>query len=336
MSQDQTIEQRIEQALFAEPPEKVEPVESEPVVEDQSDDVQVQATESDQDLERASEDEEQPQVEEVEAYQSISDIAEALEVPFEDFAANTKVKVKIYGQEREVPLAEAIAGYQKGEGFDQKKGELARERQEFEQIREKEQERIKSELATVEHLSAVAENQLLQEYNSIDWQKLAAEDPGNAAYHQQQYQQRMAQIQQAKQAVQDQMGTQYQQALNEGYKKTLQAIPEWNDDQVRMKEQADLRRMLSEAGFTDREIGNVVDHRTVLLMRELMQLRQAKERVAKPDKVTKVLSQKTKILKAGPRKSETQKKGDRVTQLRSKLKKTGKPADAVALLMERM
>lgn len=273
-------------------------------------------------------------------YQSVDELAEALELSPEDFANQTKVRVKVYGNEREVSLAELQAGYQKGEGFDQKKSELAQERAEFESKRQQQEERLNNELLAVGELTNAAEQQLLADYQSIDWNALAQQDAGQAALLKQQYQERHNQIQQVKadavRKVQQSQGQAMQEAVQRESAALVKAIPEWRDEDVASSEKAEIAQMLRGYGYSDEELRMLVDHRQVVLLREMLNLRKAQERVSSPKEEKRSVAKRTNILKSGPRKSQSEKKHDRVDQLRSRLKKTGKMNDAAALLLERM
>ena len=89
-----------------------------------------------------------------------------------------------------------------------------------------------------------------------------------------------------------------------------------------------MRNYLSSVGFNNQEIDSVYDHRYVLLVRDAMNYRNLQK--AKPEIKKKVVNA-PKVVRGGVSKSKGQQQAEvRRSQL-SKLRKTGKVADAAKL-----
>jgi hypothetical protein len=111
-------------------------------------------------------------------------------------------------------------------------------------------------------------------YNSVDWDKLAAADPGRAALLQQQlavdyagakqgYQAALAKEQQAMAAMTEQSRAQQAQAL-------LNLVPEWKDQTRAQTEYPALQTYLQQQGFRPQELETIYDARAINIARKAM------------------------------------------------------------------
>ena len=89
-----------------------------------------------------------------------------------------------------------------------------------------------------------------------------------------------------------------------------------------------MRDYLSSQGFNAQEIDSVYDHRYVLLVRDAMAYRNLQK--AKPQ-IKKKAVNAPKVVKGGVSKSKGQQAADAKRQQLSRLKKTGKVADAAKI-----
>lgn len=112
------------------------------------------------------------------------------------------VTVKVDGQERAVPLAELQKSYQLSSAAYNRMNELAQERTQFQGEQTQVRQALGTRIQQVEELFKVAEQQLLADFNGINWQQLEAENPGQAALLFQRYQARQGAIQQHLQQIQ--------------------------------------------------------------------------------------------------------------------------------------
>lgn len=241
-------------------------------------------------------------------------------------------KVRVAGQEVEVPLSELVKGYSRTADYTRKTQELAAARTEF--GTEVQQTRVLRE-QYAQRLQQV--EQLLQQADpQVNWDKLRAEDPiefaAQWADHQrrqealQQVQAEKAQIQQRRQYE-----TQAQQAqqLEQAKAQLGRMIPEWKDQKVAKAETTAMKEFGRSLGYTDDELGSVMDPRAVVLLRmahkyqDLVQKRSA----LKPVKVAK-----PPVLKPGassPRKEARQ--VSELTRMKQSHAKAGTVKSAAAL-----
>lgn len=266
-------------------------------------------TESDE-----SEDQE-PEAEEGEnfTYENVSDLAEATGQSLEDFLENTKITRKIDGVEEEVTLAELRNGNQRDADYRRKTTELAENRKAFEGEVNKAKEQLGQQFQEAAEITATLEQQLMSEFQSIDWNALELEDREEWLVQRQKFGERQQQIQEIKGQTQQKLSEQQkeiqarQQEERQAYlanqnEMLLTAIPEWSDTSVRESEAKEMSDFLGDYGFNESEVGAVIDHRLVKLARDAMKNRgksqtidTAKKKVkklpklvrpgAKPDKV---------------------------------------------------
>lgn len=218
--------------------------ESPPVSESEEDAAEIEA-------EAESPDEEESEVE----------VEEEVEPePSEDELPQT-VEVKVAGETREVPLEEAIRGYQRQQDYTRKTQELAEQRRELSEQVQSEREQYRQGLQTLE---AALQAVMPEEPN---WDNLEEENPSKIAEFQR-FQQSMQQVQQEQARLQQEQMSQMAQNAEE---KLLDAIPEWEDPEVAAAEK---QRMIETAqltyGYEPQELSQVYDPRLVQVLRDAM------------------------------------------------------------------
>jgi hypothetical protein len=212
---------------------------------------------------------------------STSDLAKLLKL--EDGAldldeeGNPVFKTKVDGKEGAAKLQDLLKSYQLQEHVDRKAREAA-DREKAIQAREQEvQQQFNQRLQYAESLTQIAANQLMQEFQSIDWNALSQTDPGRAALIRQQLMERQAQLRGVYQNIEQQrmVGMQKAQAeqaeaLQREAQRLPQLIPEWKDAQVAAKEQAEIREWALKAGYEPEEIDNITRAHQVAALRKAM------------------------------------------------------------------
>lgn len=188
-------------------------------------------------------------------------------------AEEQRFKVKVAGEEREVPLSELLKGYQLESDYRIKTSQAA------EQAR----------AAQAQFAQAQALQQRYAQALQTQMQQLAAvqpqppdpamieSDPVSYLRQQQAYQGWQDQVRrvqdeaaqlQAAQAAQEQQHT--AQIEREQAKLLLNAIPDWSDAAKARAEKAEVAKFLKAAGYSDAEISGVRDHRAVVMARKAM------------------------------------------------------------------
>ena len=275
------------------------------------------------------------------SFQTIDELAEALDLSPEDFMATLKARVKINGQDDEVTLAEAFKGYQREADYTRKTQEVADERreveaqkQQIEQANQLWQKQMQEAIATVD----AATSAVLSDFQSIDWDRLKVEDPTQFIIRQREYEQRHAQLQQQKTSLVEHNQQVQQQRMAEILPREQQAlrasIPEWNDESVFEAERKAVAEYAMKQGFTKDQIDSLVDHKAVVMLRKAMLYDNAKS-PAKPETVKKVTRKITKSMKPGARQNATTVKQEALDKAKKRLKRTGSERDMAAVLLER-
>ena len=165
------------------------------------------------------------------------------------------VKVKVNGEDLEVPLDEALKGYSRTEDYKAKTAALATERRQY-----------------ADNLQAVAErfiqfDPVLSEARSTDWASLARSDPAEYIARKAALEERQALLAH----VQGESDRVKQEAtaerLSREYELLTKAMPQLADPEGAAKFDGELRKYLKAGGlkFTDAEISGIVDHRYYLL-----------------------------------------------------------------------
>lgn len=211
---------------------------------------------------------EQPPEETREAEQS-EQPAQASTEP-EEPAART-VKVKIDGEERDVPIDEVVTAYQKDSAAAKRFEEAARLRREADDIAGK----VSTER---QHLAQALEvfTERLNRFGPKEPDiSLLQTDPVEYLRQQAEHQQATRQLQEAEAAKaylarQQQQEAQQMQArmLEAEMQNLMKALPHWSDQSKAEKEKSMVAGHLKALGFPPEQIAQINDHRLVVLARE--------------------------------------------------------------------
>lgn len=192
----------------------------------------------------------------------------------------TLVTVKVNGEERQVPLAEAIAGYSRTEDYKAKTAAVAQERRELEAKAASIDTDLKAEYANQleQATKAFAEfDPVLMEARQIDWAALKATNPEGFIAAQDQVQARYAQLEKMQQQVATarQQADQQRQTLEaqqraQRFDATADAIMKANPDladEAKFQEFAGANiDYMKAVGFSDAEVADYLDHRVLTVM----------------------------------------------------------------------
>jgi len=275
---------------------------------------------------------EEPEADAPEAEDEAEDTEEADDETDDEPGSPQTVKVKVHGEELELPIEEVAKGYQRQADFTRKTQELAEQRKAME-----------ADLAQSKAQYAQIINQLGQ---ALDGQQAKAPDPSLAETDPYEYTRQLAQWQEHKarseaikqeqarmQEEHKQMEVQrlHQHVAREG-QVLLERIPEWRDQSVMKAEQTKIRNFLQDFGVKPEELSDPysvfqTDHRAILLAR--MAMKGAALAEGKPKAESKAKG-KPKVAKPGAARSKGEVDG--YQRARGRLKKTGSLDDAAAAL----
>jgi hypothetical protein len=179
-------------------------------------------------------------------------------------------KVKVDGEEIEVPEDELLKGYSRTADYTRKTQKLA----ESSKALEAEAQAVKQERQRYADGLRLLESQLQQPEN-VDWNRLKEEDPLTYTIRKaeerdrkdqlalvRQEQQRVAQLEADEQTRALQNYVQAEQA------KLADAIPEWKDAKVAKADKEKLTGYLQGLGYSEAEISQIYDHRAVITVRK--------------------------------------------------------------------
>ena len=242
-------------------------------------------------------------------------------------------RVKVDGEEVEVPLDELLKGYSRTADYTRKTQAIAQARKEAEAELAQTREERQRYAATLQVLS-----QQLQAMQppEIDWDKLYQENPTEWVRQRElarTRQEQMMWVQSQQQALQQrqQVEEQEQQArtLETEREKLLDVLPDWRDSDKARAEKAKIVEYATEKlGFSADEISDIYDARAVVALRKAWLY---DELMSKRDKMRPTIQQKAKPMKGGtagtPQSTNVRTSKDAL----SRLAKSGSTRDAAAV-----
>lgn len=191
---------------------------------------------------------------------------------FEEEEQPQVYSVKIDGQEQEVTLQELQQGYSRQQDYTRKTQELSQQRKDF----EAQQAELAKKDAIYKELLPRMEQTLEGELaNEPDWKSLYESDP--IAYVREkdvwnEKKEKFKAVQAEQQRLQQEQLTsqqaEIQKAVELGNQKLLEAVPEWKDAEVALKEKQSIAKYAMDVlGYSQDEINQVYDYRALLGLR---------------------------------------------------------------------
>lgn len=285
--------------------------------------------------------EEEPEEQEAEEVEEpAEDVEEGEEEESQEEEPQATVKLKVNGEEIEKPLDEVVSLAQQGMDYAQKTQALAEQRREVESyaqaIKAQEQQfqqQVELQQALIQDIAKVtAIDQQLAQYGQVNWQALSDQDPVEAqklfftyTQLQNQRQQMVGELSGKQQQIQQAQQQRLAEEVKRGQEVLAKEIPNWSKETAQ-----ELRSIGKEYGFSDEELGSIVDPRHVKVLWEAAQWR----KLQKNPTVEKKVSQAKPMVKPGS-KDTKQANTAQVKQTLDALKKTGKQEYAQKLI-ERM
>lgn len=251
----------------------------------------------------------------------------------------------IDGESKEIPLAELAKSYQLTGHVNNKSMALETDRKEFEEQKTGMLAELKERVDEVGVMSSIFEDQLVEEFNAIDWDQLRVTNPAEWTALRQEYSDKANKIQSMQAGIQQEgkrIAEEHQRKSVEAQQKYIQAEfqkmiaanPTWSDKEVLAADMGRMRDFATEAyGFTANDMTMVQDHRLISLIQDAQAYRQGKKTAAK-----KLVKTVPKFQKPGAMKgnSASLAKARSVKAKKAAVKKTGHVNDVAALLVDRM
>lgn len=208
------------------------------------------------------------------------------------------INVKVDGEVSTVKMDDLIAGYQNNRFNTQKSQKLSEERKMFESFRDNAVQDYQSRVATVDKLAQYMQHNLVKDFNSIDWNRLRAENPAEYAATYQDFQAKNEEIQQIMQAIEVEkhqmsqqlfMATQQQkqELLHKSIESLIDNNPSWTNKEVAVKAFQEMSSFaLDRYGIAPEEFNQILDARAISVLQDAMKyhkgLDTAKQKTSKP------------------------------------------------------
>lgn len=234
-----------------------------------------------------------------------------------------------------VKLSELRNGYMKDADYRRKTTEAADAKREAQAIREAVVAERSQYANQLDVLIGGLQAQLIGDQQALA--QLAQSDPAEWVRENARFQARYAQYQQAieqRQALDGRMTAEQERQradwLRDERTKLHDKLPEWRDTAKATADQRLIGEYLLEAGYSQDELGELFDHRALLVAREAALYRQLK--AAKAKQATPTPPQ---AVKPGPAKPKPEQQRTRLDDLARKARRSYDPDDAVAFLVAR-
>ena len=215
-----------------------------------------------------------------------------------------RFKAKV-GQDKEISFDSLLRNYRLQQHVDNGATQVKQEREKLNAERESIRENYLSALQQAARFITSQEEDLMKEYNTIDWATKQKENPTQFIIERENFKDRLQQMQ----AKRLQLGEQWEKEQNERLalnQKTMEErvsveaeallnkIPEWKDVKIAKAESEQLKSYALEQGFSDAEIKNLIDHRAWHILRKarlydqsIGKVQDTVKKVVKLPKVTK-------------------------------------------------
>ena len=239
--------------------------------------------------------------------------------------------VKVAGQELKVTLDELKKGYSRDADYRRKTEELSFEKKQFMSEADQQRQDYSKRLSELNQILAFTQQQLNSEINNVDLNKLYEEDPVEATKVERQIRLKKEKMMEAANKLQQEQQRQLSSYVQEQQKILAEKMPEFNDAQKANTAKNNLRNFLNSYGFKDAEIGQIYDHRIVMLVNDALKYRNVKN--VKPVSAAQA-SKPGKFLSSGVKKDSNDMNFQRRKEKLGRLKKTGNVKDAASIFYD--
>ena len=253
--------------------------------------------------------------------------------------------VTVNGEEQEVTLDELLKGYSRQSDYTRKTQEISEQRKQADaavrqhlaevgQIRNERQQYMQT-------LQNIIDNsgQQFDQFIDVDWDTLKETNPIEYVTKREEYremQERISSLQQQQHAVAQKQAqdatTLHARTLNQEHHRLVEVLPEWGDPEKQRELGVEIRDYARTQGFADKEISDLIDHRSVLVLRKSMLY----DKLNASDIKSKKLKNKPRVVRSGKGASKSTEKRSIRAKSMKRLQQTGHVDDAAALLEDMM
>ena len=239
--------------------------------------------------------------------------------------------VKVAGQEFEVTLDELRNGYQRDADYRRKTEELSNDRKDFQSESEKQKLDYSNRLNELNNLVSTTQQQLTDETNNVDLEQLYEDDPSEAMKVEHKLRRKQEKLNLAMQKVQSEQKIQFDSYLQDQQNKLSSKMPEFTDPTKASTLKNNMRSYLSSHGFNDQEVGQIYDHRIIMLVNEAMKYRNMQN--SKPN-LAKKISKPSRPFSSGVKKDANDISLSKRKEKFSRLKRSGSQKDATSIFLD--
>ena len=299
----------------------------------ESDDWEEPGTDLQDEVEEETEGESDEDQEEVEV--------EASEDDDDDNYDDYIVEVVVDGEAMEVSLKDLKSNFSANQYIEKNIQQAVERRKQADQLTQQLYETYQQTTERLQRLDQLMQNLATEETENIDWNRLKVEDP--ALYlvkreEERELRARQQAIQQEAQKTQQQQAQlqaeAYQRLLQSEAQELARKLPEISDPKSGPKLKEKFVSVAAEYGYTPQEVGTVVDHRALLVLRDAIKWREyqaSKKEVLSKGKHEAIKEIKTRATSTTSTRQASKKR--LADKLRAKARQTGHPDDVAATLL---
>ncbi len=268
---------------------------------------------------------------EVEDASEVEDDAEPSDEAAQSFT------IDVDGTKQEVTLDELRRGYLREADYTRKTQNVAEQRKALEEAVSAAEGRRKAYSENLEVLEVA-----LSKFGASDEDLSKALNEGRTEDYlrlRHQHDQRRAAldaIRQDKQRLADEetkrLTAETKKFVDEQQQLLVTALPSWRDPEVAKREYGEIDEYAKSRGITQQELGSVIDHRLMLILRDASKYHKLQK--ARPS-VTKKAEKAPPAASPGARKTKGQRDSEKAAASRKRLRETGHVDDAVQAILDR-
>lgn len=253
-----------------------------------------------------------------------------------DSDGNPIIKTKIDGKDGSAKFADVLKSYQLQGHVDNKAREVADQQKALQQRMAEADQAVKARLDQMDNVIALAGQEMMREFQSVDWQWLRENNPGEYAARMADFQGRQQQLQSyAKQSEAEKKALEEKQLESlkafaaQERQRLAEVIPEWKDAAIAKQEADAIKEWGVKNGFEQHELQAIIRAPHVSALRKAMLYDKLQQ--AKPETEKRVRTA-PKLVKAGQAQAQSREQVT-VRSLKENVRKSGGKTDAVAAFL---
>lgn len=261
----------------------------------------------------------------------LSHIAEYLGATEDQFSISEDgdllVNTKIDGEVGQAKFSELLKSYQLEGHLNKQSTELAESQKALQTKLDEADGQLAQKVQQLEDLSQLAYNQLLSDFNKVNWDELRSDDPAEWSAKQTDYQNRQSEIANLYQKAQDSRGelaaTKTEAGkgdIAEQTTKLIEAFPTWKDPEVNQREWKAIGDYAVSQGMALSSYSSNTDHSLIVMLDKAMKFDALKK---ESPKIANRVRKAPKIAQPGSTAGRIPSEKARVDKLHKQLKRDG-------------